>query len=422
MTDAPDWSGLPPLAAVRPERYGPGYQGAAGDDWGPAFTAAFAQAQAIGGDVQLVAATYGFRTSPRYPAPVAGKSLPGLIGIYGRSVMKKLADVTLFPFGGSSLAQMAAGVKHRDLVFDGGNNAAWTAPLLTNSYSESCRFTDCTWQDNYGPAITARCAWDTRYPGAEIVACGATDGVNPAVLLYSQAGDGGNATNNQWFESPRIEDYRTGAVWCVGASANDRVTLCRIVGTGKLEISNGQSLYGPAIKLAYASDWKQDALQLSVADAPGAGQATPLDAFLYVTASRHIDLGRMGCYLGNTSSSLQSLFHFDGSTSSVWNDDISYEWVDLEADTNFPPTSLFLWSGGNYLVKRGPITGLTGTWTTVPPTDSGAPSSRLDCPHLASATDANYLAAANVNPWDGALCYDATAGRVKVRDAGAWVG
>lgn len=410
---------LASLANIHPETYGAGYNGAASDDWGPAITKALAVAQTAGVNVQLMGRTYGIRTTVVWPTPVATGN-PSLLGVRGGTIIKKLADVTLLNYAGT-ISNFLWFVVVRDIIFDGGNTVGWTAPLVVNLFTEDGRFIDCYWQVNYGPAITARCAWDTHYVRPDIEGCGATDGVNPAVLVFSNAGDGANVVNNQWFVEPRIEDCRTGSIWVIGANLTDVPILTKVIGGAKLEQTGGSTMWGPALKLVNTSDFMQDAVQFTCSGALDTDQGTPMDAYLYCSGASMVSLGRMRVYWNATGSTgnLRSLFHFDASGNA--NSNITYAEIVILMDGS-QPTNVFNWSTsyGNYNIGRG-LLSVQGSLTATIDNADPVPGPLINLPSIAGASDANFASALGRPPYDGEHVYDTTAGREAVRIGGSWV-
>lgn len=412
------WGGTTLGAGVRPEQFGPGYGGAAADDWGPAITASLTLAKSQGTNVLLSGTTYGLRTTPVWPASTPSGN-PSLLGVRGQTILEKLQDVTLLDYSGT-LSNFLWWVVVRDVIFLGGDTS-WTAPLVTNEYTENGRFIDCAWQANYGPAITARCAWDTQYVRPDIEGCGATDGVNPAVLIYSEAGDAGNVVNNQWFLEPRIEDWRTGAIWVVGADTGDEPVLTRLVGAAKIEQTGSSTMFGPAIKLVNTNGFMQDEVQFTCSGAIDSHQTTPLDAYLYCSGASMVSLDRMHIYWNATGSTsdLRSMFYLDASGNA--NDNISYaEIVILMNGTQ--PTSVFDWSTsyGNYNVARGTLS-THGLLTAPIDANSPVPGPLINMPSIAGASDTNFASSMGRPPHDGEHVYDTTALQEKVRIGGVWV-
>lgn len=355
---------------TRPESYGAGYNGAASDDWGPAWTQAWADAQTIGGMVRGSARVYGLRTEIQPPTVPSGAALAPMIGMPGRGTMlQKLADTTLLNWSGPGISGSTnnyyQGSRLSNIWFDGGSNTAWTQPLVVfNSVVDH----ECQWlrfQNNYGPAFTMRGCWDWRWYTTSVVSCGATDGVNSAILLYSNAGDALNSTNNQWFDMLRIEDWRTGGLWVIGASGTDVIGLTKIHKL-KLENSNSNPMWGPAVKLTNAQSYKQAMAQVTLTGTPGSGQTTPLDAGYLITTSANVDLGDMFVYFGGAGSSaatnVTGIIGVSGSCPGF-----SYDDIELHFSDAFPPAGVFHWIGGNfvYAVRRGTVRTSTGTQPTL---------------------------------------------------------
>lgn len=355
---------------VRPEEYGAGYNGAASDDWGPAFTQAWADALTIGGRVDFSAPSYGIRTTVQPPTVPAGKALPPWDGVPGRgTILQKLADVTLLNWSGPGISGSTnnyyQGSRLANVWFDGASNPAWTAPLVVFNSVVDHEMQWVRFQNNFGPAYTQRGCWDWRWYTTSVVSCGATDGVNPAILLYSNSGDGLNATNNQWFDMLRIEDWRTGGFWEVGASGSDVIGLTKIDKL-KLENSNGNNMWGPAVKLTNAQSFMQDMAQVTLTGTPASGQATPLDAGYLITTSANVSLGHMFVYFGGAGSSASTnvtgIIGVSGSCPGF-----SYDDIELHFSDAFPPAGVFHWVGGNfvYAVRRGTVRTSTGTQPTL---------------------------------------------------------
>jgi hypothetical protein len=180
---------------VLPEIFGPGYDGATDDDWDPAITAAWALALTLDVGVFL-SGTYGIATTIVAPGGHDTQE-PQIRGQYGTTTLVKIADVPILQLGGTAPDDFRNAGLISGVAFDGGSNPDCTAPLVIASYMETLAAYDISCGNNYGSAIVAEYAWDSHWKNLSVILCGATDDANAAVILTSNVGDGGNATNNQ---------------------------------------------------------------------------------------------------------------------------------------------------------------------------------------------------------------------------------
>ena len=355
---------------VGPEKYGAGYNGSASDDWGPAINQAMVDATAANAAV-LLTQNYGIRTTVVWPA---GSSVPiWFAGPFAQ--LQKLADVILIDASG---ANSGAGQGENRYVIgpgylDGGSNTGWTQPLYRQWFTGDSGTHDMRFLHNYGMAVDGgKETWDPVHKNPQVLFCGGQDGATPAMSFGSVAGDGGNSTNSVILENPRIEAWRSGAIWAVGASPNDKPFEVKITGSAKIEVSGTSPIYGPAIKLANLKRYTQEQVRITTdsSGAIGTGQTTPFHVFYDITNCAGVDLGRMFLDIGAiTAGDATSLIHLGGG-----NQGITYDGIYLLAggDNTNKPASVFLWSGTNELVQRGPIV-WSSTFMGVP-TDSGAPT------------------------------------------------
>lgn len=405
------------VAAVNPEFYGAGYGGAASDDWGPAFNAAIVAATAAGTNVQCLSKSYGIRTTIVWPSG-------SRVHIEGRSETSKivkLADVTLVNCSGTA-SQREYGRTLRYMFLDGGNNPAWTAPLYRNDYTSRADTVFCWFWQNYGKAMTSKQAWDSRHDHPSILYCGGTDGLTPAVDLNGSIADGGNATNNVWFINPRIEGFRSGAIWAVGGDASSALFGIKIIGTAKLELSASSPYYGPSLRLGYVTNFVSDAIQFTLNGGTVAGtQSRPFEAFVHAYGLKAAQFGRIYGNIGSVAAGdVDALFHFDGATAA--NTEIS--WVDISLNsgsgtTSNRPAFVFKWSGTNNLVQRGAVRWNSNYWNV--PTDSGDPTTLSNLPTVAGASDSTYATAAQRTAVNGDMVYDTNVSQVMLRIGGIWV-
>jgi hypothetical protein len=370
-----------------------------------------------GGELWFDQGTYGLSFTPDLPTGVTGITARGV----GRSTrLLRLANITLWDVSGTSSFRRT-GCKLIDLRLDGGGVPEWNAPLHRLDYTSRCHAVRVAWVHAFGSGISGRQIWDTYFLESNCTDCGATDGVNPAVLMDAVDADGGDATNSVYFDHMVIESWRTGALWAKGTTA----APIESVQAGILKIERVGSVgpaWGPAVNFEHVQDSGWNYAILTTSGNKASGQTAPYASSLRLMGCDGIQLGRTDAYIANVlGGEVGEMIHFDGSTAT--NNAVHLgDWFlrSGSGDGTNRPATVIRYDGTNNKISRGIIKWNSNFWSV--PTETGSPTTLVIPPVIPSVaepiTDASFPSGGVA---DGMAARGTASGHIFVRAGGSWI-